>query len=61
MPGSDADIVIFNDRVNDIIKDKESLYNGREVKGKIIKVYLGGECAVDNGQYLGSKGKYIRR
>lgn len=61
LPGSDADIVIFDDMARGVIKDGESLYNGREIKGKFLKVYLGGRLAVDNGQYVGSKGKYIRR
>ena len=40
---------------------EESLYNGRRVKGRIEKVYLGGKLAVDGGEYLGSHGKYIER
>ncbi|MEA4972625.1 MAG: amidohydrolase family protein [Candidatus Metalachnospira sp.] len=59
--GADADIVIFDDAVEGPIKDKESLYNGRTVKGKIDRVYLGGTLAVGEGKYLGSKGKYIKR
>ena len=61
LPGSDADIVIFDDKARGVIKDSESLYNGREIKGKFLKVFLGGKLAVDNGQYVGSEGKYIRR
>ena len=61
LPGADADIVIFDDSVTDTIKDNTSLYNGREVRGKIVKVYLGGNCVVDNGKYISSRGKYIKR
>ena len=61
MPGADADIVIFDDRARGVIRDSESLYNGRDVKGRILNVYLGGKAAVVDGEYVGSKGKYIRR
>ena len=61
LPGADADIVIFDDSVTDTIKDNTSLYNGREVRGKIVKVYLGGNCVVNNGKYISSRGKYIKR
>ena len=59
--GADADIVVFDDKAEEIIADEESLYNGRKVKGRIEKVYLGGKLAVDGGEYLGSHGKYIER
>ena len=61
LPGADADIVIFDDRANDVIKDPESLYNGKAVKGRITAVYLGGKEAVKDGKYMGSEGSYIRR
>ena len=59
--GADADIVVFDDKAEEIIADEESLYNGRRVKGRIEKVYLGGKLSVDGGEYLGSHGKYIER
>lgn len=61
LPGADADIVIFDYKAKNIIRDSESLYNGFESTGRIDKVYLGGKLAVDKGKYLGSKGKYIIR
>ena len=61
LPGADADIVIFDDSVTDTIKDNTSLYNGIEIQGKIVKVYLGGNCVVNNGKYIISRGKYIKR
>lgn len=59
--GADADIVIFNESARGVIEDKDSLYNGRKTKGAIERVYLGGDMAVSEGKYLGSKGKYIKR
>lgn len=61
MPGADADIVIFDDKAKGIIKDSTSLYNGREVKGKIVSVLLSGNIVVKDGEFVGSKGRYIRR
>lgn len=61
LPGSDADIVIFDDHAKGIIKDNNSLYNGREVKGRIESVLLSGKVVVKDGEFIGSKGKYIRR
>ena len=61
LPGADADIVIFDDRAKGIIKDSDSLYNGRAVKGRIVSVFLCGREAVKDGEYLESKGRYIRR
>ncbi|MCD8036430.1 MAG: amidohydrolase family protein [Clostridiales bacterium] len=61
MPGADADIVVFDDITKGVVKEKDSVYFGTETKGRILRVYLGGELAVKNGDYLGSKGKYIRR
>jgi len=59
--GADADIVIFDDTVDRVIKDSESVYNGRHIKGSIVRVYMGGKIAVNDGKYLGSRGNYIRR
>lgn len=59
--GADADMVIFDDSIEGIIKDNESLYNGRKIKGSIERVYIRGNLAVSDGKYLGSKGKYIKR
>lgn len=61
MVGADADMVIFDECAEGIIKDSESLYNGRKIKGSIERVYMGGNLAVKDGKYLGSKGKYIKR
>ncbi len=59
--GADADMVIFDETAEGVIKDKESLYNERKIKGAIERVYLGGNIAVSEGKYLGSEGKYIKR
>lgn len=59
--GADADIVVFDDSTEGIINDAESLYNGYRVKGSIERVYLRGKLAVENGEYLGSSGRYIER
>ncbi len=61
LPGADADMVVFDDVSRGLIKDKKSLYNGYETRGKILRVYLGGSLAVNSGEYLGSRGKYLRR
>ena len=68
LPGADADIVIYDDEVSSQIADEESIYCGRNLKGKVDQVFLRGNLIVDNGKFLGnhfsnehlSKGKSLK-
>ena len=67
--GYDADFAILDiDKTWTVDSDKLegssdfSIYNGRELKGKVETTILRGEIIVENGEITGSpKGKYIRR
>ena len=68
--GSDADIVLFDPDAPWTIKAEEhhsridySLFEGREVTGKVKKVFLRGQLIVDGGSWLGREGggNFIRR
>lgn len=68
--GSDADIVLFDPNKTHTLSAKThhsrvdySLFEGREVTGKVEKVFLRGELIVDGDRYLGRKGagKYLKR
>ena len=70
VPGSDADLVIFNPNENHIISAKThhhncdySAYEGWKVKGKCKTIILRGVIAVDNGKaHIGKGfGRYIKR
>ena len=69
LPGSDADIVIFDPEKKNVISAKTHLYNtdnnpfeGFELHGDIEKVFLRGTLVAENGKVISEKqGKYIRR
>lgn len=66
--GSDADIVIFDPDYEGVIRLKDNpngvdynVYEGRKQIGKIDKVFLRGNLAVDDGKFVGTygMGKFI--
>jgi dihydropyrimidinase len=68
--GSDADLVLFDADESWTIRAAEhhsrvdySLYEGREVTGRVKKVFLRGELIVDGQSWLGAKGggEYLPR
>ncbi len=68
--GSDADIVIFDPQQKHTLSANNhhsnvdySLFEGREVTGKVQKVFLRGELIVDGDNWLGraGMGQYLRR
>ena len=68
--GSDADLVLFDPRERWRIRAAEhrsrvdySLFEGRELTGRVKKVFLRGELIVDSETWLGrpGSGQYIRR
>ncbi|MDF2512211.1 MAG: amidohydrolase family protein, partial [Herbinix sp.] len=64
LPGADADIVIYDDKVMLQISEEESIYQGRSLKGKVERVFLRGDLIVESGKFLGdqiSKGNGIFR
>lgn len=66
LPGSDADIVIFNPNEESIIKNSHSLceyeiYQGIKVKGKIISVLSNGKFVIKENKVFKTKGRFIER
>jgi len=61
MPGTDADIVIFDDKAQTTVDDLESVYNGKTLQGAIKEVYLRGQLLVSEGKVHNRLGKYIKR
>ncbi len=66
--GSDADIVVFDPEKEWVIKEHHSasdynVYEGFEVKGKVISTISRGEFVVKDGEFVGKKGwgEYIKR
>jgi dihydropyrimidinase len=68
--GSDADIVIFDPDETWTIRAAEhhsridySLFEGREITGRVKKVFLRGRCIVDGQKWLGKEGmgQYLKR
>jgi dihydropyrimidinase len=68
--GSDADIVIFDPKQRHTLSADThhsnvdySLFEGREVQGKVRKVFLRGELIVDGDEWLGraGMGRYCKR
>jgi dihydropyrimidinase len=68
--GSDADLVIFDDRWEGVMSIKDSLegvdycaYEGMRQKGRVDKVYLRGKLSVDDGHFVGEtgQGQYLKR
>ena len=68
--GSDADIVLFDPDETWTIRAAEhrsrveySMFEGREVTGRVSKVFLRGELIVDGREWLGREGggQFIKR
>jgi dihydropyrimidinase len=68
--GSDADIVLFDPNKPHVISASThhsnvdySLYEGRQITGKVEKVFLRGKLLVDGDRWLGEAGagRYIKR
>lgn len=64
LPGSDADIVIYDPKVEGTIKFEDNYegsdydsYEGFERKGICEKVYLRGKLMAENGKFIGEKGQ----
>ncbi|WP_273836989.1 amidohydrolase family protein [Halococcus sp. PRR34] len=69
-PGTDADVVLFNPsesciitEQNDASKQDFSLYEGREVTGRVEKTFVRGEMIVDDGELVGTAdhGVFVER
>ena len=67
-PGSDGDIVVYDPAASGVITASDQVqnvdytpYEGWRTQGKIHQVYLRGQLAVDQGQVLGTRGKFIHR
>lgn len=70
LPGSDADLIIINPNSKKVIQKKDqkssvdyTLYEGMKLTAKIEKVISNGEIIVDDGEFLGKKGrgKFLKR
>jgi dihydropyrimidinase len=68
--GSDADLVLFDQEEKHVISAKThhsdcdfTLFEGREVQGRVKKVFLRGKLIVDRDRWLGhsGSGNFIRR
>jgi dihydropyrimidinase len=68
--GSDADLVLFDPAERWTVRAAEhhsrsdySLYEGRELSGKVKKVFLRGRCIVDGANWFGRRGEgeFLRR
>ena len=68
--GSDADLVLFDPEAHYTLSASThhsnvdySLFEGREVQGRVRKVFLRGDCIVDGEAWLGraGAGRYLRR
>ncbi len=68
--GSDADLVLFDPNARHTLSASThhsnvdySLFEGREVQGKVQKVFLRGDCIVDGEEWLGhaGMGQYLKR
>ena len=62
-PGTDADIVIFDPDATDEISAEDnasaadfSIYDGREVTGRVEKTFVRGELIADDGEIVGEPG-----
>ena len=69
-PGSDADIVIWDPQASHVISAKThhmrcdySMFEGFQVQGNAKQVFSRGELIVENGTYIGRRGRgqYLRR
>lgn len=66
LPGADADIVIFDQKAQYIIKENNSnvdynIYKDMEITGKVCSTIAKGKFVVKDGVFIGGKGDYLRR
>ena len=66
IPGADADIVIFDENEQYIIKENHSdvdynIYKNTEITGKVCSTISKGKFVVKDGVFLGGKGEYLPR
>jgi hypothetical protein len=68
--GSDADLVLFDPAERWTVRAADapqpgdySLFEGRQITGRVKKVFLRGQCIVDGEQWLGREGmgQYLQR
>jgi dihydropyrimidinase len=68
--GTDGDLVLFDPAERWTVRASEhhsrvdySLYEGRELTGRVKKVLVRGQCVVDGPRWLGrdGMGQYLRR
>lgn len=61
IPGFDADIVIFDSYGKTVVDDEMSVYNKKELRGRIETVLVRGSVVADKGSIIPHNGRYIRR
>jgi len=66
LPGADADIVVFDENAQYIIKENHSnvdynIYKDMEITGKVCTTISKGKFIVKDGVFLGGKGQYLTR
>ena len=61
LPGYDADVVLFDPDGTTVVADPMSVYAGKNLNGKIEKVFSRGSLVVEDGKVLSHQGRYIRR
>lgn len=66
LPGSDADIVVFDQNEQYIIKENHSnvdynIYKDMELTGKVCTTISKGKFVVKDGVFIGGKGEYLTR
>jgi len=68
--GSDADLVIWNSKINEVISSKTdhqncdlNIYEGIPIKGKVERVIKEGKIIIENNKIVNQdvKGKYLKR
>jgi len=62
-PGTDADVLVFDPDASDTIDAADnasvadfSIYEGREVTGRVEKTFVRGELVADDGEIVGEPG-----
>jgi dihydropyrimidinase len=67
-PGADADIVLWQRDYKWVIRAEHqhmladySPWEGFEVTGRPVRVLLGGETVMENGEVSGPRGRYLKR
>lgn len=63
-PGADADIVIFDDRSPSPVDGRHSacdysVYEGMQAAGTVAAVFLRGQAAVRDGEWMQTQGTYV--